>query len=101
MSKKVLTIERMVELMAHNPASLFEVKGRGFIRKGYQADLVMVRPHTPWTVTTDVIESKCKWSPMEGHTFQWRVEKTFCNGHAVYENGVVDQQYIGQPLEFR
>ena len=99
--QKVLTIERMVELMAHNPASLFEVKGRGFIRKGYQADLVMVRPHTPWTVTTDVIESKCKWSPMEGHTFQWRVEKTFCNGHAVYENGVVDQQYIGQPLEFR
>jgi len=99
--QKVLTIERMVQLMAHNPASLFEVKGRGFIRKGYQADLVMVRPHTPWTVTTDVIESKCKWSPMEGHTFQWRVEKTFCNGHAVYANGVVDQQYIGQPLEFR
>ena len=99
--QKVLTIERMVQLMAHNPASLFEVKGRGFIRKGYQADLVMVRPHTPWTVTTDVIESKCKWSPMEGHTFQWRVEKTFCNGHAVYANGVVDQQYIGQPLKFR
>ena len=99
--QKVLSIERMVQLMAHNPASLFEVRQRGFIRKGYQADLVIARPDAPWTVTQDVIESKCKWSPLEGHTFRWRVEQTFCNGHLIYNNGVVDRSYIGQPLVFR
>jgi dihydroorotase len=97
----VLTIERMVELMAHNPARLFEVRNRGFIRKGAQADLVLVRPNSPWTVTPDVIESKCGWSPLEGHTFQWRVEKTLCNGHLIYNNGQVDRSYIGQPIAFR
>jgi len=99
--QKVLSIDRMVQLMAHNPATLFEVRNRGFIRKGYQADLVIVRPKSSWTVTPEVIESKCGWSPMEGHTFNWRVEQTFCNGHSVYQNGVVDRQYIGQPLAFR
>lgn len=99
--QKVLSIERMVQLMAHNPATLFEVRKRGFIRKGYQADLVIVRPKSSWTVTSDLIESKCGWSPMEGHAFNWRVEQTFCNGHAVYQNGIVDRQYIGQPLAFR
>jgi dihydroorotase len=99
--QNVLTIERLVQLMAHNPALLFEVRQRGFIRKGYQADLAIVRPKSPWTVTPEVIESKCGWSPMEGHTFQWRVEQTICNGHIIYNKGVVDRQYIGQPLTFR
>ena len=99
--QNVLTIERLVQLMAHNPALLFEVRQRGFIRKGYQADLAIVRPKSPWTVTSEVIESKCGWSPMEGHTFQWRVEQTICNGHIIYNKGVVDRQYIGQPLTFR
>jgi dihydroorotase len=99
--QKVLSIERMVQLMAHNPASLFEVRQRGFIRKGYQADLVIVRPDAPWTVTQELIESKCKWSPMEGHTYQWRVEKTICNGHVVYDHGVIDTAYKGQPILFR
>ena len=97
----VLKMERLVQLMAHNPALLFEVRQRGFIRKGYQADLAIVRPKSPWTVTPEVIESKCGWSPMEGHTFQWRVEQTLCNGHLVYNKGKVDRQYIGQPLTFR
>jgi dihydroorotase len=96
----VLTIERLVELMAHNPARLFEVRNRGFLRPGYQADIVIVRP-SYWTVTPDLIESKCGWSPMEGHIYQWRVEKTFCNGHLVYHDGVVDKSYIGQPILFR
>ena len=82
-------------------ARLFEVRNRGFIRKGAQADLVLVRPNSPWTVTPDVIESKCGWSPLEGHTFQWRVEKTLCNGHLIYNNGQVDRSYIGQPIAFR
>ena len=99
--QKVLSIERMVQLMAHNPATLFEVRHRGFIRKGYQADIVIVRPKSSWAVTPEMIESKCGWSPMEGHTFNWRVEQTFCNGHSVYHHGVVDRDYIGQPLAFR
>ena len=97
----VLSLERLVELMCHNPARLFEVRQRGFIRKGYQADLVLVRPNSRWMCTKDTILSKCGWSPMEGHTFNWRVERTLCNGHSVYANGTVDADYIGQPIEFR
>lgn len=97
----VLTIERMVELMAHNPARIFQVRKRGFLRAGYKADVVIVRPDTSWVVTPDTIVSKCKWSPMEGHTFNWRVEKTLCNGHLVYDNGQVDAGFLGQKIEFR
>lgn len=97
----VLTMERLVELMCHNPARLFGVQNRGFIRKGYQADLVMVRPQSPWTVTKDCIRSKCGWSPMEGHEYQWRVEQTLCNGHAVYQDKKVDTDYIGEEIKFR
>lgn len=97
----VLTIERLVELMCHHPATLFDIRRRGFIRQGYQADIVIVKPHSPWTLEPSMIESKCGWSPMEGHTFNWKVEQTICNGHVVYDNGVTDRNYIGQPLEFR
>lgn len=97
----VLTIERMVELMCHRPATLFEVCQRGFLRPGYKADIAVVRPRSPWTVTPATIESRCGWSPMEGHEYQWRVEQTLCNGHIIYNNGVVDTGYIGQPVSFR
>lgn len=97
----VLTLERMVELMSHQPARLFEVQKRGFLREGYQADIVIVRPHAPWTLTRDQIQSKCKWSPMEGHEFQWRVEQTFCNGRLVYDKGAFDASVKGQPILFR
>lgn len=97
----VLTIERLAELMCHNPARLFEVRQRGFLRKGYNADMVIVRPNSAWTVTKDTILSKCGWSPMEGHTYNWKVEKTICNGHIVYSNGIVDSNYIGRPVTFR
>ena len=97
----VLTIERLAELMCHNPARLFEVRQRGFLRKGYHADMVIVRPNSAWTVTKDTILSKCGWSPMEGHTYNWKVEKTICNGHIVYSNGTVDSNYIGRPVTFR
>ena len=97
----ILTLERLVELMCHNPARLFEVRHRGFIREGYQADLVLVRPNTAWVCTKSVIQSKCGWSPMEGHMFLWRVERTLCNGHTVYADGKVDTDYIGQPVVFR
>jgi dihydroorotase len=97
----VLTIERLVELMCHHPAQLFEVRKRGFLRKGYQADLVIVKPHTPWTVTEDVIQSKCKWSPMLGHEYQWQVLHTFCNGHHLYNQGRFDEQSRGEEIAFR
>ena len=97
----ILSLERLVELMCHNPARLFEVRHRGFIREGYQADLVLVRPNTAWVCTKSLIQSKCGWSPMEGHMFLWRVERTLCNGHTVYADGKVDASYIGQPVTFR
>ena len=96
----VLTIERLVELMCHNPARLFGIVQRGFLREGYRADITIVRPHAPWKVTTDIIESKCKWSPMEGHEYQWRVERTLCNGQTVYADGVVNDAVLGEEIRF-
>ena len=96
----VLTIERLVALMCHNPALLFGVQRRGFIRPGYQADIAIVRPHTPWTVTRDCILSRCGWSPMEGHCYAWRVEQTICNGHLIYNNGIVAPEPAGQEIVF-
>lgn len=83
----VLSITRLVELMCHNPARLFHIQQRGFIREGMKADLVLVR-RQPWTLTADQIVSKCGWSPLEGHTFPWIVEQTYCNGRLIYNKGV-------------
>jgi len=94
----VLTIERLVELMCHNPARLFSVSRRGFLRPGYRADIAIVRPGRLWTLTADNILSKCKWSPLEGHTFRWQVQRTICNGHTVCLDGRVDTDYIGEEL---
>lgn len=97
----IITIERLVQLMCHNPARLFSVAERGFLRKGYKADIAIVRPNCPWTVRKDIIQSKCGWSPMEGRTFNWRVEHTFCNGRHIYNKGVFDDEYHGERIEFR
>lgn len=97
----VLTVERLVELMCHQPARLFEIRKRGFIRPGYRADVVLVRPNAGWTVSPSCIQSKCGWSPMEGHTYLWKVERTLCNGHTVYVDGHVDTTYIGEEIMFR
>ncbi|WP_042368012.1 dihydroorotase [Bacteroides neonati] len=98
---QVFSIEKVVEKMCHAPAEIYQINNRGYLRKGYQADVVLVRPGQPWTVTADCIESKCQWSPLEGHTFQWKVEKTFVNGQLVYTNGEIDDRYRGQALRFR
>ena len=98
--EKVLSLERMVELMCHNPARLFGVEQRGFLRKGYRADMVLIRPRSPWTVTKDVIQSKCGWSPMEGHEYQWRVERTLCNGKTVFADGCVNTDVLGEEITF-
>ncbi|MBQ4146484.1 MAG: amidohydrolase family protein, partial [Prevotella sp.] len=97
----VLPIERLVQLMCHQPASLFEIRDRGYLRKGYKADIVIVSPNNPWTLTPDCIQSKCGWSPLEGHTFNWKVMHTFCNGHHLFNQGVFDETYRGEALAFR
>lgn len=97
----VITIERLVQLMCHNPATLFGVRERGFIREGYKADIAVVRPDVPWMVTADVIQSKCGWSPVLGRKFNWRVEHTFCNGCHVLDNGKFDAGCHGEALLFR
>ncbi len=97
----IFSLEQVVEKMCHAPARLFGIRQRGYIREGYCADLVLVRPHTPWQVTPEVIRSKCGWSPLEGHTFRWKVEKTFANGHLIYSDGQVDDRYRGEELRFQ
>lgn len=97
----VLPIERLVQLMCHQPASLFEIRDRGYLRKGYKADIVIVSPNNPWILTPDCIQSKCGWSPLEGHTFNWKVMHTFCNGHHLFNQGVFDETYRGEALAFR
>ena len=100
MEEGVLSLETIVEKMCHNPARLFRIEDRGFIREGYRADLVLVRPER-WQLTRESILSKCGWSPLEGRTFDWRVMKTFINGQQVYDhtNGV-DDAYRGEALRF-
>lgn len=95
----VLSIERMVQLMCHNPAELLQIENRGYLREGYKADVVMVRPNVPWTLTPNRIQSKCNWSPLEGHVFHWRVERTFCNGFPIFNRGhVTDEEFRGQAV---
>ena len=97
--KGVLSLERMVQLMCHNPAELLQIENRGYLREGYKADIVMVRPHGPWTLTPNRIQSKCNWSPLEGHVFHWRVERTFCNGFPIFNRGhVTDEKFRGQAV---
>ncbi|MGI6243509.1 MAG: dihydroorotase [Prevotella sp.] len=99
--KGVLSIERLVELMAHHPAQLFMISKRGFLRKGYKADIAIVRKTEPWSVTPEIIESKCGWSPLMGQQYRWKVRQTFCNGHLVYDDGYIDKDYFGEALRFR
>ena len=101
--KGILTIQRLAELMSHQPATVFNISERGFIRPGYKADLVVVSPRKPWTLTPNLIQSRCAWSPLEGHTFQWRIEKTICNGHVVYDRQrpePFDADYRGEAVRF-
>lgn len=100
-NKGVFTIERIVEKMCHAPAIIYEIHNRGYIRVGYQADLVLVRLSENETVSADGILSKCQWSPLEGTALHWKVDKTFANGHLLYSDGKVDENRRGQELRFR
>ena len=99
--QKVLTPERLVELMCHNPATLFSVSRRGFLRPGYKADIAIVsRSDSPWQLTKDNIQSKCSWSPLEGSNFHWHVCQTIVNGRLVYDNGHFDDTSRGEAVTF-
>ena len=98
--KGKITIERVVEKMAHNPAILFRIKERGFIREGYYADIVVVDPSRSYSVQQSNILYKCGWSPFEGYTFSSSINKTFVNGEIVYENNKVAEGTNGMRLSF-
>jgi dihydroorotase len=98
--RKVFSIEKIVEMMCHNPAILFNIRDRGFIREGYKADLCLVDPANPWNVSKENILYKCGWSPFEGVTFKSKVVTTILNGTIVYDNGVINNNYRGQRLMF-
>ena len=98
--RKVFSLEKIVEMMCHNPAILFNIRKRGFIREGYQADLCLVDPASPWRVSKDNLLYKCGWSPFEGVTFHSKVVKTIVNGTIVYNDGLINEDYRGQRLMF-
>jgi len=96
----IVSIEKVVEKMCHAPARCFKVKNRGYIREGYNADLVLVDLNRPWEVTKENILYKCGWSPFEGQEFQSAVTHTFVNGHLAYHEGVFDESIKGERLIF-
>ena len=95
-----ISLERIVEKAAHNPARLFGVRERGFIREGYFADLVVVDPNGQTTVTPDQVRYRCGWSPFEGETFSAEIVLTICNGSVVFRDGEVRGGPQGRELEF-
>nr|WP_294929641.1 dihydroorotase [uncultured Flavobacterium sp.] len=95
-----ITVEKIVEKMCHNPAKIFKIEKRGFIKEGYYADLVIVNPSLPWGVKPENILYKCGWSPFENFTFKSRITHTFVNGEMVYNNFKVKDVRAGKRLLF-
>lgn len=95
-----ISIERIVEKMAHNPAILFRIEKRGYLREGYFADLVVVKPEAGEVVAKENILYQCQWSPFEGTKFSYSIDKTFVNGSLVYDRGKIIEAGIGNRLSF-
>lgn len=95
-----ISVEKIVEKMCHNPAKIFKIEKRGFIKEGYYADIAIVNAYLPWNVKKENILYKCGWSPFEGYNFKSRVTHTFVNGKLVYHNGKVKDVKVGQRLLF-
>ncbi len=95
-----ISVEKIVQKMCHNPAIVFKIEKRGFIKEGYYADLAIVNPSKPWSVNKDNILYQCGWSPFEGANFKSRISHTFVNGQLVYENAKVKEIKAGQRLQF-
>jgi dihydroorotase len=98
--QKKISLEKVVEKMCHAPAVLYRIRNRGFIRKGYYADLVLIDPDSSWKVAKKNLLYKCGWSPFEGQEFSSRVTHTFVNGNLVFSNGKFNEQPKGKRLEF-
>ena len=98
--KHGVSIEKIVEKIAHNPSKIFKIKKRGFIKEGYYADLVLVNPNSPTLVSKESLLYKCGWSPFEGVTFSSSIHSTILNGRVVYSNGVVNETPNGKKLVF-
>jgi len=98
--KDKISLEKIVEKTAHNPAILYQIEKRGFIREGYYADLVLIDISKPWTVTRENTLYKCGWSPFEGTTFSARISHTFVNGNQVYKDGKFNDKIRGKRLTF-
>ncbi|MDR1197907.1 MAG: dihydroorotase [Prevotellaceae bacterium] len=98
--KNILTVETLVECMCHNPARIFSIKDRGFIREGYKADIVLINPNMKWQVDKSNILYKCAWSPFENTVFNYKVTHTFVNGNLVYDNGNIYENVKGERLIF-
>ena len=96
----VISIEKAVEKMSHNPAKLFQIEKRGFIKESFYADLVLIDTNKPQTVSKDNLLYKCGWSPFEGITFSHTITHTFVNGNLVYENGKINENIRGKRLTF-
>jgi len=96
----VFSLEKVVDKMCHHPAILFNVEKRGFLRKGYFADPVLVDMNSNWKVEKENIIYKCKWSPLEGELFNSKVIKTFVNGNLVFDNGTFNESIKGKRLNF-
>lgn len=92
--------EEVVDKMCHAPAILFRINKRGFIKEGYYADLVLIDPNKPYTVSQKNLLYKCKWSPLEGETFSSSIEKTFLNGNIAFENQMINHEIRGQQITF-
>ncbi len=95
-----ISIEKIVEKMCHNPAKIFKIEKRGFVKEGFYADLVIVNSHLPWNVKKENVLAKCGWSPFEGYNFKSRITHTFVNGQLVYENFKVKNIPVGKRLLF-
>ena len=95
-----ISVEKIVEKMCHNPAKIFKIEKRGFIKEGYYADIAIVNAYLPWNVKKENILYKCGWSPFEGYNFKSRVTHTFVNGKLVHHNGKVKDVKVGQRLLF-
>jgi dihydroorotase len=96
----LISLEKIVEKMCHNPAILYKMTNRGFIREGYYADLTLVDLHSTWTVSKENLLYKCAWSPLEGTVFQTAIKQTFVNGNLVFDNGHWDEEKRGMAIDF-
>jgi dihydroorotase len=99
-ANRKISLEKVVEKMCHNPAKLFQIANRGFVKEGYYADLVLVDTHKKQVVNKENILYKCGWSPFEGTKFGATITHTFVNGNLIYHDGVFNDEIKGKRLEF-